>query len=333
MERTRRRTVLRPINVVLVIALVVAAGAAYLVLSDPQEAEAAPTTATVTTGTVVETVSASGSVESARALQASFVASGTVRTVRVAVGDRVAKGEVLATLEDTQEDIVRLKAPMAGTVSSVDLAVGQTVGTTGDTAVSVVGDDTSSSDASSDGSSSPGVQIMNTTDLVVEASFSETDASKVEVGQRAQITFEALGRRVRATVTDIDVASSVSETSVVQYGVHLEPARLPKGVRPGQTATVEVILERATDALTVPSATVETAGDATFVTVLAEGQQTQVPVTVGVEGDQTTQIMSGLAEGDQVVIPTATTSGGFPEGGFPGGGPGGGAVVIGGGGP
>ena len=332
MERTRRRSVLRPINVVLVIALVVAAGAAYLVLRDPQEAEAAPTTATVTTGTVVETVSASGTVQSARALQASFVASGTVRNVRVGVGDRVAKGDVLATMEDTEEDIVRLKAPMAGTVSSVDLAVGQTVGTTGDTGVSVVGSDTSS-DASSDGSSSAGVQIMDTTDLVVEASFSETDASKLEVGQRARITFEALGRRVRATVADIDVASSVSETNVVQYGVNLEPARLPKGVRPGQTATVEVIVDRATDALTVPSATVETAGDATIVTVLAEGQQTQVPVTVGVEGDQTTEILSGLAEGDQVVIPTATTSGGFPEGGFPGGGPNGGAVVIGGGGP
>ncbi|MGZ8566246.1 MAG: efflux RND transporter periplasmic adaptor subunit [Actinomycetota bacterium] len=333
MEGTRRRPLLRPVNVVLVIALVVAAGAAYLVLRDPREAAAAPTTATVTTGTVVETVSASGTVQSERALRASFVASGTVRDVRVGVGDRVARGDVLATMQDTEEDIVRLKAPMAGTVSSVDLAVGQTVGTTGDTAVSVVGDDASSDDTSSDGSSSAGVQIMDTTDLVVEALFSETDASKLEVGQRARITFEALGGRVRATIVAIDVASSVSETNVVQYGVNLEPARLPKGVRPGQTATVEVIVDRATDALMVPSATVETAGGATIVTVLTEGQQTQVPVTIGVEGDQTTEILSGLAEGDQVVIPTATTSGGFPEGGFPGGGPNGGAVVIGGGGP
>jgi macrolide-specific efflux system membrane fusion protein len=259
-------------------------------------------------------------VESTRSLQASFVASGTVTDILVEVGDHVAKGDVVAKLESVTDDIVRLKAPMTGTVSDVSMAVGQTVGNTGDTSVSVVGDDASAAGAS--------IQVTDVSDLVVSADFSETDASRLRVGQRANVTFDALQRSVDAEVRDIDLMSTVVN-NVVEYGVTLELAKIPAKLKPGQTATVEVVTQRARNALFVPSATVQTAGGQSVVTVTRNGQQAQVTVTVGIEGDQTTQILSGLSEGDQVVIPTTTGSNGFPDGGFPGGGAiGGGPIAV-----
>lgn len=314
MERTRKRRRIRAVNVVLVIVLVAVAGGAYLLLRDPSEAQAAANTTTAQRGTVAATVSASGTVESTRTLQASFVASGTVTQILVGVGDHVAKHEVMAKLESTAGAVVRLKAPMTGTVSDLSLAVGQTVGTTGDTSVSVV-DDTSSTDATA---ASASAQVTNLSRLIVRASFSETDASKLKVGQRATVTFDALQTTVRAVVRSIDLTSTV-ENNVVDYGVTLRLNKRPGKVRPGQTATVEIVTQRAKNALFVPSATVQTTGGSSFVTVIQNGQQTQVPVTIGVEGDQTTQILSGLAEGDQVVIPSTTGASGFPTGGFPGG--------------
>lgn len=323
MESTRARRRFRPINILLVAVLVAAIAGTYLILRDPQEAAAQPTTATVSRGAVQATVSASGTVKTAETLEASFVASGTVSAVFVDEGDHVAKGDVIAKLTDPNDDIVRLKSPMTGTVSAVNLAVGETVGTVGNTSVSVV-DDTSSTDTTA----TSGIQVTDLSDLIISASFAETDASKLRVGQKATVTFDALGTTFRATVTSVDLTSSVTN-NVVRYGVTLEMVRRPAKVRPGQTASVQVITDQATNALYVPSATIQSVGGQEVVTVLRNGQQSQVVVTVGIEGDQTTQIKRGLSQGDAVVIPTTVTgTGGFPTGGFPGGGP----IGIGGGG-
>ena len=314
MERTRAHRRLRPVNLLLIAVLIAAIGGTYLVLRDPQEAAAAPTTATVARGTVRATVSASGTLETAQTLRASFAASGAVSNILVAVGDRVTKGDVMAKLTDVGDDIVRLKAPMTGTVSSIDLAVGETVGAMGNTSVSVV------DDTSSDATTISGIQVTDLSDLIVTASFAETDASRLKVGQHATVTFDALDTTVRATVASMDLTSSTTN-NVVRYGVTLELAKRPAKVRPGQTASVQVVTDRAERALYVPSATVQSVGGQDVVTVLRNGQQSSVVVTVGIEGDQTTEILSGLSEGDQVVIPTATTgTNGFPSDGFPGGG-------------
>jgi multidrug efflux pump subunit AcrA (membrane-fusion protein) len=57
-------------------------------------------TVTLAQETVKETVGATGTVEPARRADLSFGAAGTVTSVKVAVGDQVAKGDVLATLDD-----------------------------------------------------------------------------------------------------------------------------------------------------------------------------------------------------------------------------------------
>jgi macrolide-specific efflux system membrane fusion protein len=64
-------------------------------------ASAATGTAEVARGTLLSSVSATGSVESARTESLNFGTSGTVEKINVESGDRVEKGQVLAELDDT----------------------------------------------------------------------------------------------------------------------------------------------------------------------------------------------------------------------------------------
>ncbi|NVI91517.1 efflux RND transporter periplasmic adaptor subunit [Actinomadura sp. BRA 177] len=96
----QRRTLL--INGALGVLLVAGAGTAYLTLGDGGDDAAASTRVTrVARGTVESSVSASGSVESAKSRSLSFGASGTVTKIYAKAGEKVSKGDVLARLDQT----------------------------------------------------------------------------------------------------------------------------------------------------------------------------------------------------------------------------------------
>ena len=73
-------------------------------------------------GTVKETVGATGTVEPARRADLTFGASGTVSSVKVAVGDKVDKGDVLATLDDDdlQADLDAAEADLEASQDDLD---------------------------------------------------------------------------------------------------------------------------------------------------------------------------------------------------------------------
>ena len=95
----RRRRLL--INGALALLIVVGVGVAYLSLHDDAGASSPGRIVRVSRGTVVSTVSASGSVASAHSRDLAFGTSGTVDTIKVQVGDKVKKGRLLATLDDS----------------------------------------------------------------------------------------------------------------------------------------------------------------------------------------------------------------------------------------
>jgi membrane fusion protein, macrolide-specific efflux system len=94
----RRRRLLT--NGALALLLVAGIGVAYLSLHDDAGASSPGRIVRVSRGTVVSSVSASGSVASANSRDLGFGASGTVDTIKVQVGDKVKKGQLLATLDD-----------------------------------------------------------------------------------------------------------------------------------------------------------------------------------------------------------------------------------------
>ncbi|GAB3986672.1 hypothetical protein GCM10029978_102800 [Actinoallomurus acanthiterrae] len=93
-----RRGVL--INGALAVVLIGGAGFAYLSLDDHAGASSPGRIVRVSRGTIVASVSASGTVASAKSRDLSFTTSGTVDKINVQVGDKVDKGQVLATVDD-----------------------------------------------------------------------------------------------------------------------------------------------------------------------------------------------------------------------------------------
>jgi multidrug efflux pump subunit AcrA (membrane-fusion protein) len=88
-----------------VVVLLAAAGVGGWLLTRPSNAAAAESiTATVGTGTFQQTVAATGTVQPARQADLDFAVSGRVTAVRVAAGDKVEKGAVLARLDRTSLD-------------------------------------------------------------------------------------------------------------------------------------------------------------------------------------------------------------------------------------
>ncbi|MBT8228325.1 MAG: HlyD family efflux transporter periplasmic adaptor subunit [Dactylosporangium sp.] len=248
----------------------------------------------------------------------------------------IASAEAKVTQAQTTVDTAQravdgtaLTAPIAGTVTAVNGAVGSASGGGSSSGGSSSGGD-SSSGGSSSGSSSGFVQLADLSTLQVAASFAETDATKLTVGQAATVTWSALsGTTATATVASIAPTATTSN-NVNTYAVVATLDTSPDGARLGQSTTVEVTVAEATDVLRIPTAALVTAGSRYSVRVrTAETTETRT-VEIGVQGDQYVEITSGLTAGERVLITVTVTSsdssrdGGNQQGGLPGGNTGGG---------
>ncbi|SFK94136.1 membrane fusion protein, macrolide-specific efflux system [Streptosporangium canum] len=233
-----------------------------------------------------------------------------------------------------------IKAPFGGTVTAVNGTVGGSSTASGSSAGTSQGGSGSGgsgsggaggSGAAASGSGGSGgfIELADTGKLQLVGSFTESDITKLKVGQKASIRFDALtGVTGAGKVTQIQPTAATSD-NVVQYPVTISFTEVPDEVRLGQTATVEVVVEQAENVLAVSSTVISTAGGRSTVTVLRDGRQVPTQVEVGVKGDALTEIKSGLGEGDRIVRPaaTGTTQQG---GGLPGLGGGGGRGGVGG---
>lgn len=252
-----------------------------------------------------------------------------------------AAAEVSSAEDDV--DATKLRAPMSGKVVAVNGTVGSSAaGSTGEGSGSESsgsgenggGGGGGTGGTGSSGSTSTGtldtdagfVVIADTDDMVVNASFAEADVAELEKSQRADVTFPALsGAKTGGKVRSVALAPS-GDGDVVRYDVRVSLPKPPEDLRLGQTAQLSVVVDRATDVLTVPSIAVSGTGSQATVKVLENGKTRTKSVTTGLRGDANTEIESGLEEGDEVVVATATkkTGQGGQGGGEPPGAGGGG---------
>src|SRR5262245_1070293 len=96
------------LNIALGVIALVGVGWAYQIGRAPDTTTTNSTvsgrTVAVSRGSVVATVSASGSVQSGNTASADFATAGTISSISVKVGDTVAKGQVLATVDPTSSN-------------------------------------------------------------------------------------------------------------------------------------------------------------------------------------------------------------------------------------
>jgi RND family efflux transporter MFP subunit len=153
--------------------------------------------------------------------------------------------------------------------------------------------------------------------MKMQVSLSESDVTDVKVGQPATVSVNALpDEKLAGRVTHIGLLSSTSN-GVVSYPVTIVVKQRAAGLRPGMTATAEVVIAQSQGVVTVPSRAVT----GSSVTVKEGGKDVTKQVTTGLVGDSTTEIVSGLQPGERVVLPTSTSGLGSAAQGQQGGGP------------
>ncbi len=170
----------------------------------------------------------------------------------------------------------------------------------------------------STGSSNDLIQIADLSQMRVTVQVNEADISKVQVGQKATVTFSALPDvtcegevQSIATVSTGDGTGDGSGT--VTYAVDLLIAQPDPRIKPGMTASVEIVAQEVKDALTVPATAIATddagAATVTVVTYADDGSYTteDVPVEVVAQNNTTAAIKGDVHEDDLVLLGGATS--------------------------
>lgn len=139
-------------------------------------------------------------------------------------------------------------------------------------------------------------------ELMVEANIPETDISKVNVGDKVEMTIDAFDftEKFQGTVAYIDRAETVVQGVVyyqIQTSFNLEDDRLKSGM----TTNLEIITDEKENVLIIPARAVNFEDSTRYVELLRNGTPERVEITTGLESDQFVEVTSGLEEGDQII--------------------------------
>ncbi len=191
-----------------------------------------------------------------------------------------AEGQVASAAAAYNNTVV--KAPEAGTITKVDIKVGELATSLKEVMV-----------------------LQNISDLHAEANVSEANVAALQVGQMVDYTFDALGpdRHFKGTISSINPASTVI-SGVVNYKVTANFENVAE-IKPGMTANMTILVARKENALTVPSSAIINKSGKRVVRVIDDTVKKtyhEVDVQTGIDADGgAVEIISGLSEGQSVV--------------------------------
>ena len=299
----------------------------------------------------------SGTVAAAQEQTLQALSAGTVTAVYVKAGDRVKKGDIIIQLDDSEQiynlekhdynmatkrltaserELKLLETERATLVQKVNdrKVIATFDGVIADLKVAV-GDSLAAKDKIG--------TLVNTDYLTAEVEVTETDVSKLAVGQNVLFTFPAYGKEtVEGYVTGWPAIGSVTNRGATVVKVNLRIDDYPTQILPYFSFTGKIEISP-TESYVVVSRYAIGYEDKEPYVVLAKGEQKK-SVKIQPYGAEYVKVLEGL-EGGEVLLQQSTPKmsgfnrsrsgssgnsknnnnggGGFPGGGFPGGGPGG----------
>lgn len=212
-------------------------------------------------------------------------AAGKIAEVRVAVGDRVEKNQILAYVDPSRPgmtyELSAVKAPIAGTVTAVNVVVGSMVSQQ----LSVA-------------------KVSKIDALQVTMNVPERYVSKIKLNQNAELRFDAWpGEVFPAVVSEV---SPVLDSTSRSMSVKLEPAANSGRIKAGMFARVKLITDTRTDIVIVPESSVITRyGEPSVFTAGTDAAGQAVArrqiVKAGIRVDDKIEILSGVKPGDEII--------------------------------
>jgi HlyD family secretion protein len=151
-------------------------------------------------------------------------------------------------------------------------------------------------------SSTTALRIDDLSKYFVDLTVNEIDIPNVQVGQKVDITFDAIANKTyNGTVYSIDQIGTQS-SGAVNYTVTVQLTNPDPSILPGMTASASVVLNQADNVLMVPSRGIRTQNGAYYMIVLVNGALEQVSVKLGLSNDTESQIISNQVQAGMEVV-------------------------------
>jgi HlyD family secretion protein len=190
------------------------------------------------------------------------------------------KLELQLALAEEQLSFQFITAPFDGTILAVNQEVGAVV--------------------------SPGMQAVEIADLdayFVDIPVSEVDIPNIELGQIAQLSFDAYYEENFSGQVVTIAESGDRSTGVVNYIVTIEMDLVSKKIKPGMTAGVQILTEEKPNVLVVASEAVFSKDGQDYVYVLRDNVLVSVPVKVGAYSNRMVELTEAdIEEGELIVL-------------------------------
>ena len=285
-------------------------------------------------GNIYRIVSATGFLSSQGSQEVKFSKQGRIKEILVQEGDYVKEGQTLAKLEDDKERLsllqaenalkeaeselesaklsspksvvekkerqlrerklelqlkrkeledTLLKAPFSGMVSKIYVEKGEIVS----------GEAVSASRAI--------LRLIDTSRLFAEVAVDEVDIAQLRLGQRTEVTVDAYPDEIfSGKVVHIAPETTTSQGLVV-VEVKIELEKADPRLKPGFTASADIITDEAKSVLVLPVEAVSETERGSFVMVSKEDGPTRREVTLGVSDGTNVEIKRGLEESEMIL--------------------------------
>ncbi len=258
----------------------------------------------------------------ATSTQITAKASGDIDTLSVKEGDRVSKGQVIGMISEqdleTQIENARISLENAqlSLKSAQEKLEDYTITSTIDGEVIEknldVGDNINGMSSSGTTVTYPAV-IYDRSQLTFEMDIDEQDISQIKVGQKVEITADALDGQSFTGVVDKININGTTASGHTSYPVTVLVDGSPEELYPGMNVSAKIIVEEVGSVLTLPVEAVER-GDTVLVATegcldekgnvvdISAAEKRQV--TLGRNDDNYIEIVDGMEEGDVVLAPS-----------------------------
>jgi HlyD family secretion protein len=192
--------------------------------------------------------------------------------------------QVALDMANDDLESAKIVAPFDGVIAAVDIKVGENL-------------------SAFDYATRTIVELVDPSEMELNAELDEIDVPYAEAGQRAIIDVDALPE-----VQLEGVVKSVSPVATEESGLMLYKVRIgfeaPEGSRlkGGMSATADIVIADCIDVLLVPSRAIgEDSEGNPVVKVMVKGEVEERVVVTGMSDGSLTEIISGLDEGEVVV--------------------------------
>ena len=292
------------------------------------------TTETAKMGTIAKTVSATGEIVPEVQADLSFKLSGRIDSMLVNVGDRVVAKQKIATIDrgtlleelsranneievqkktlsdmkdkdDTYSDdqIRAQKAQIKKAEDAVNIILTQIKATTLYSPLDGMVTKKIAELGENITANSPVLTVSSLGEPYVQIDVPESDIVDVKIGQKAEITFDALpsDEKLEGEIFEIEPASTVI-SDVVYYKAKIKLAKQDERLKIGMSADADINIFEKNNVVMIPYRAVKNDGSQDYVEILkAENVVEKINVKTGARGDEgMVEVISGLKVGDQI---------------------------------